>query len=193
MQARRALMLANALTLVRLPLALALACVIDRPAWALVIVAVAAATDAADGPLSRWARRHGAVGDAGAWLDPAADKVFVAIALVAVVARTGAWLPVLLIGARELVLVPLALAYRLWPRRTLRFQAGVVGKLATDAQLVAVGVLVAVPDHVLPFAIAAAAVGLAAVADYVRRAIHGVHASATGSAAGRDTREPSPS
>ena len=190
--ARPAMWLANALTLARVPLAACLVVVLDRPsatlrvaahpgeagvcdrpAWALAIVIAAALSDAADGSVARWARRHGSTSTAGDWLDPAADKLFIVTAVVAIAWRAGAWPIAALIGARELVLVPLVLAYRLWPRRRLHFKAAWVGKIATDVQLVAIGVLVALPAYALPFAIAAGALGLAAVADYARRVMRG--------------------
>lgn len=168
-----AMALATVLTLVRVPLAACLVVVLDRPAWAVAVVVAAALSDAADGPVARWARRHGATSTAGDWLDPAADKVFVATAVIAIAWQAGAWVIAALIGARELVLVPLAFAYRLRRERALHFKATWIGKFATDAQLVAVGVLVAFPAYALPFAIAAAALGLAAVADYARRVTRG--------------------
>jgi len=66
---------ADALTALRFPLA-ALFPLVRSPAWQLAIVAVAAASDVADGFL---ARRYGS-SRAGAVLDPIADKAFMAVA-----------------------------------------------------------------------------------------------------------------
>jgi phosphatidylglycerophosphate synthase len=88
--------------------------------------------------------------------------------------RPAPWI-VVAIAAREVVVVPLALAYRLVPgvRRRLcyDFRAGRPGKLATLAQFAALTAML-FGSGVLPWIAALAGiVGLAAAGDYVRRAL----------------------
>lgn len=165
MTPRREQAIANALTLSRVPLAAAVAATLDRPVVAFALIAVAAATDAADGRVARHARRRGARGTAGDWLDPLCDKLFVSIVAVALGARTGAWGVLAVLGARELAMV--ALAPVAWRRRArLPWRANALGKAATDAQLAALAVLVIAPAYAWPVAALAGALGIAAVARY---------------------------
>ena len=78
---------------------------------ALVIFAIAGASDFVDGEL---ARRFNWRTDFGASADPAADKllVFVVIVVLAVQGHVPVWLPVVVVG-RDLVIVIGAVAYRL--------------------------------------------------------------------------------
>jgi len=160
--------LAHALTLLRIPLALALWWTWGDPVWSVAIVAAAALTDTADGRVARWAQRRGARGpDIGGWLDPAVDKLFVATVLVAIWRQGHDLRVIALIGARELVLVPLVavhLALRK-PHRELRADA--FGKLATIAQFIALCVIALAPDDALPPAVAAGVLGLVAAGHYV--------------------------
>jgi cardiolipin synthase (CMP-forming) len=167
--------LANVLTLSRIPFGIAFWFVADRPIWALAVMIVGGATDLVDG----WvARRRGQAGrnGVGAWLDPVCDKFFVLSMVAALLTsrRPAAWI-VVAIAAREVVVVPLALAYRLLPgvRRRLSydFRAGRPGKLATLAQFAALTAIL-FGSAVLPWIAAlAGVVGLAAAGDYVRRAL----------------------
>src|SRR5215213_6283302 len=95
---------ANAVTLVRiLVLPVLIVLIVDDGAeWpALVLWIVLAGSDVFDGWL---ARRHGAT-RSGAFLDPLADKILVLGAMAALVAKGALWwLPVALIGVRELAL-----------------------------------------------------------------------------------------
>lgn len=99
------LTLANRLTLLRVAIVppLALLVMIEAPAArivALLLFALAAATDYLDG---RIARARNEITDLGRCLDPIADKLLVATVLVALVAADRApWVPVLLIVLREL-------------------------------------------------------------------------------------------
>jgi phosphatidylglycerophosphate synthase len=168
--------LAHTLTLVRLPLALAFWALYGRPPWPIVIVALAAISDWLDGWVARRVLPHGS--SIGGWLDPLADKVFVVVALVAVYVHTHP--PAALIalaGARELAMAPLAtaagLATALGWRAPYPLRASVLGKIATVAQFVAVLAVVAGVDRLAwPAAGLAAVTGLAAVAQYVVRALH---------------------
>jgi Phosphatidylglycerophosphate synthase len=95
--------LPNALTSARALLVLPVIVLVAAgdPAAALAVFAIAAATDAADGPL---ARRGAGATPLGAALDPLADKVLVVGTLLALALRgTAQPLAVLLILGRELV------------------------------------------------------------------------------------------
>jgi phosphatidylglycerophosphate synthase len=164
----RRVWLAHALTLSRIPLGLALWRVWGDPAWSVALLAVGAATDAADGAVARWARRNGLGGpDIGGWLDPAIDKLFVAMVLAAIWSHTHQLAVIALIGARELVLVPLVAVYLALrvPHRPMR--ADVFGKVATIAQLGALCVIAVAPAHAMQAAVVAAVLGLAAAGHYV--------------------------
>lgn len=178
---------AHLLTLTRVPLAALFWLAAPRPTVALVVLAVAATTDLVDGRVARAARRRGATGrfaDAGAWLDPLCDKLFAVTVLAALAIRTGAPLGLLvLIGARELIVGPLAILYRVTPLRRRYhqdFHASRAGKLATAGQFVAIAAIVLALPGTLPLAVAAAALGLVATAGYLR----GAATAATGTAGG---------
>ena len=102
---------------------------------ALIVFAIAAATDALDGPL---ARRRGGTTTLGAALDPLADKVLVVGTLLALALReiAPAWAVLLILG-RELV----AVEVRARSPRVLG--AGVDGKAKTVLQVAAVLALLA--------------------------------------------------
>ena len=167
--------LANVLTLSRIPFGIAFWFVTDRPFWALAVMIVGGATDLVDGAVAR-RRRQAERNGAGAWLDPVCDKFFVLSMMAALLIsrRPAAWI-VVVIAAREVVVIPLALAYRLVPgvRRRLSydFRAGRPGKLATLAQFAALTAML-FGSVVLPWIAALAGiVGLVAAGDYVRRAL----------------------
>lgn len=164
------------LSLSRLPLA---GLVWALPAAAeplLMLMALAALTDYLDGHIARALRTRGVqVPRWGAWLDPLCDKVFSVSVLGALYLR---WeVPVvmlLLLGTRELLLLPLMLAYGLV--RMLRginydFSAALIGKLTTVVQLAAVVMLLVMPPYAAPMVITAAAVGALAAAHYGIRGI----------------------
>jgi phosphatidylglycerophosphate synthase len=178
---------AHALTLSRIPLAVALWWVWGDPEWSIVLIVLAGVTDAADGRIARWVKRRGGTGpDIGGWLDPAVDKLFVAIVLAAIWVRTGRLDVIALVGARELVLVPLTAVYlaRRAPHPPLR--ADVFGKVATVAQFIALCVMAVAPAFALPAAVIAAVLGLVAVGHYVAAAVRDVRARRMGRA-GHDT------
>jgi phosphatidylglycerophosphate synthase len=162
---------AHALTLSRLPIAIALVYAYGRPACAAALIALAAATDAADGTLARALQRRGHTRPAiGGWLDPLVDKLFVAIVIATIGWHTGDLVLVALILAREILLVPVAIAHLARGRSLAGVHAHAIGKAATIAQFVALAVAVAMPPCALPFACAAAALGIAAAIHYARRA-----------------------
>jgi hypothetical protein len=87
--------------------------------WSVALVVLAGVTDAADGRVARWMKRRGGTGpDIGGWLDPAVDKLFVAAVLATIWAHTHDLAVIALVGARELVLVPLTAVYLVLVRRT---------------------------------------------------------------------------
>jgi len=180
----------NVLSLSRFPLGFVFAWALHRggdgPALGAGLTLVAAgATDAIDGA---WARRlalkrRDAAGRGrapfspgrGSWLDPICDKLFVATVLVSLYLEGRAplsWLA--LIGARELLQLPISVVYRALPflRHWLRydFTASVLGKLATIAQFFAVACLLVRPADGLWPARLAAFLGLVALGDYLLRA-----------------------
>ncbi len=164
--------LAHALTLSRLPIAVGLVLAYGQVAWAVALVILAAATDAADGNVARAMQRRGkTTPDIGGWLDPLVDKIFVVIVLVTIWWHTRELSVIALIAAREIALAPLIAIYLVQRRPTSHLHARAIGKAATIAQFAACGVAMAVPAYVLPIAIAAAVLGLAAVIEYVIREI----------------------
>jgi phosphatidylglycerophosphate synthase len=164
--------IAHGLTLSRIPLALALWWVWGDPLWSAVLIGLAALSDAADGRTARWVKRRGGGGpDIGGWLDPAVDKLFVAIVLAALWVETRDIAVIALVGARELVLVPLIAVYlaRRKPHPALR--ADGFGKVATVAQFIALCVIAVAPGYALPAAIVTAVLGLTAAGHYAIWAI----------------------
>jgi len=169
--------LANTLTVARIPLAAVFWATYGRVEWSILVIVLAAATDALDGRIARRARaRSPNAGHAGEWLDPVADKVFVFVVLGSIVAHGDApWALAVLVLARELVIVPLGIAYRFMlvsrPPVEHAFQADALGKATTIVQLAAVLALVTRAPVVGPvLAVAAAVLGLAAAVHYVVRA-----------------------
>jgi phosphatidylglycerophosphate synthase len=170
--------LANGLTVARIPLAAVFWATYGRVEWSILAIVLAAATDALDGRIARRARaRIGAgAGHAGEWLDPVADKIFVFTVAASIVAHGDApWALAVLVLARELVIVPAGIVYRLVlvhrPPVEHAFQADALGKATTIVQLAAVLALVTRAPVVGPvLAVAAAVLGLAAAVHYVVRA-----------------------
>jgi phosphatidylglycerophosphate synthase len=183
------LTLPNLLSLSRIPLGAAFWWVLgprSAPAYgAFAILALAAVTDVLDGYLARRQAADAARGaglevepggGTGAWLDPICDKLFVASVLAAIILRRQPpiWL-VLLILSRELVQLPIAVVYRFLPtlRSWLRydFRASPLGKGATVAQFLAIAGLILSHPWIRLFAFLSFVLGIAAMADYFRRAI----------------------
>ncbi len=137
---------ANAITLARLVLAVPLLVLIARDGASWLAVAgwvVLGATDGLDG----WVARRDGTTRSGAFLDPIADKFLIVGGFIALAVRgTFAWLPVVLIAARE----ALVSAYRVvMGRRGVSVPAKQLGKFKTNVQLVAVGVAVLPPTRSL--------------------------------------------
>ena len=125
----------NAISILRLLLAVPLFLLIldDASSWsALAVWVVLSATDGVDGWL---ARRQGTT-RSGAFLDPLADKVLVLGAMWALVAaEVFSAVPVAVITARE---VAISLFRSYWARRGLAVPATKGGKLKTAVQTLAV-------------------------------------------------------
>jgi cardiolipin synthase len=162
--------LAHALTLLRLPIAVALTQTYGDAAWSVALIALAALTDALDGNVARWMQRRGHTRpDIGGWLDPLVDKIFVLVVLATIWVHTHDVVLIALIAAREIVLVPLVIAYLVRRQPASHLHADAIGKAATIAQFIACAVAVAEPRAALPVAAVAAVLGLAAVVHYVVR------------------------
>jgi cardiolipin synthase len=168
--ASRELVLApNLLSFSRVPLAVVFAFEVGagHERLALATLAVAAATDVADG---YWARRFHQETAIGRVLDPAADKIFFVTAVIALVrAERLAPVALLLLGTREIV--QLMIATVLTARGALvsasaATPASAAGKLTTTLQTAAVAAALVWLDARGPFVIAAAVCGLVAGADY---------------------------
>ena len=166
---------ANALTLCRIPLAIAFCLTYGDRRWSLAIIAAAALTDALDGTVARRARARARlqgmpVSSAGEWLDPVADKLFLA-AVVAMLAIHGTpvWV-ILAIAARELAIIPLGIAHRIVrPHTEHAFKADALGKVTTVVQLAAVASAVAGSPWTRHLVVLAGGLGLTAVVHYVIR------------------------
>jgi CDP-diacylglycerol--glycerol-3-phosphate 3-phosphatidyltransferase len=133
---------ANAVTVLRLLVSPVLFAMIaaDQVSWpATALWAALTLTDGLDGYI---ARRHGAT-RSGAFLDPLADKVLVFGAL-AVLVATGEfwWVPVALIGLREL---GISLYRSYWGRRGLAVPARRGAKVKTVVQELAVAAVICPP------------------------------------------------
>lgn len=130
---------ANQLTLLRMVLipVMALFVIYQRLGWAVVTFIVAALTDAFDGLL---ARRAGQKTTLGAWLDPVADKLLVAAALISLVqvGRVEAWIVVVIIG-REFAITGLR---GVSAAQGMVVGASDLGKYKTFAQYLAVTLLI---------------------------------------------------
>lgn len=156
---------ADALTALRFPLAV-LFPIASAPAWQLAIVAVAAASDVADGIL---ARRLGS-SRAGEILDPIADKVFMVTAFVTI-ARRGLleWYELLGVLLRDLLAV-LGFVATWLLRRPVAVPARAGGKAVTIAQLLTLVAAIAESPLVRPLAWATAGIAVYALWDYGRTA-----------------------
>ena len=162
--------LAHALTLLRLPIAVGLTQTYGNTAWSVALIALAALTDALDGNVARCMQRRGHMRpDIGGWLDPLVDKIFVVVVLATIWVHTQDVVLIAMIAAREIVLVPLVIAYLVRRKSTSHLHADAIGKAATIAQFVACAVAVAAPREAIPVAAVAALLGLMAVGHYIVR------------------------
>jgi cardiolipin synthase len=132
--------LPNALSVLRLlgvPLFLWLLLGPQADGWAIVVLMVAGITDWADGKLAKWLNQYSRL---GALLDPAADRLYIVCALIALALReiVPVWVVALLVG-RELVLGVALLVLRRYGYPPL--QVHYLGKAATLLLLYAFPVL----------------------------------------------------
>jgi CDP-diacylglycerol--glycerol-3-phosphate 3-phosphatidyltransferase/cardiolipin synthase len=157
---------ADALTVARVPLAIAFVFV-DDAGWRIAILAIASATDFADGLV---ARRWGG-SRLGAFLDPVADKLFMACAF-GVVLVSGALSPLEILGvlARD-VAAAIAFVATLLLRRPAAIPARLGGKAVTICQLLTIFAFLAGSALLRPLAWATAAVAIYAIWDYQRVAL----------------------
>ena len=139
--------LPNALTLIRILLVpvLVVALTVESPGGstiAALVFAVAALTDGLDGYV---ARSRQAVTTFGKVMDPVADKLMIAAALISLVSldRLAAWVAMVII-AREFAVSGLRIAAS---QQGVVIPASSLGKLKTIVQVTAVLALIAAPDH----------------------------------------------
>lgn len=154
---------ADAFTVVRIPLAFAFIAVSDMT-WRLAILAAASASDFADGFV---ARRFGG-SRLGGFLDPVADKLFMACAF-GVVWASQALAPLEILGVlgRDLA-AAVAFVITLVLRRPATIPARLGGKAVTIGQLLTLLAFVLGSVFLRPLAWATAGVALFAIWDYVR-------------------------
>jgi cardiolipin synthase len=137
----------NALSVLRLlgvPLFLWLLLGPQADGWALIVLMVSGFTDWLDGKLARWLDQGSRL---GALLDPAADRLYIVAALIALALReiVPLWMVVLLLG-RELVLGIALLVLRVYGYPPL--QVHYLGKAATLLLLYAFpGLLIAYGEN----------------------------------------------
>ncbi len=112
--------------------------------WALVLFAAASITDLFDGKV---ARKYNMVTDFGKFLDPLADKILVAAALVCFteLGWTAAWVTVVIL-AREFVVSGLRLAAASSEKKTV-IAANIWGKVKTASTMAAIVIILAM--HIL--------------------------------------------
>ena len=164
------LWIAHALTLSRIPLGMELVYAYGDAPLAVALIAIAALTDTLDGNVARALQRRGYTEPAiGGWLDPLMDKVFVAIVLGVIWFHSRDLTVILLIGARELFILPLAAFYLAKHRPVREVHADGFGKATTIAQFVAVAVVVGHPPWAHAAAIVAAVLGAITGVHYVAR------------------------
>jgi CDP-diacylglycerol---glycerol-3-phosphate 3-phosphatidyltransferase len=139
--------LPNALTLIRILLVpvLVVALTVETPGGstiAAIVFAIAALTDGLDGYI---ARSRQSVTTFGKVMDPVADKLMIAAALISLVSldRLAAWVAMVII-AREFAVSGLRIAAG---QQGVVIPASGLGKVKTIVQVVAVLALIAASDH----------------------------------------------
>jgi cardiolipin synthase len=154
---------ADAITLLRIPLAVAFP-LATGTAVRLVILGLAAGTDLGDG----WVARRFGGSRIGAVLDPIADKLFVAVAF-AVVLISGrlSWYEVVGVLSRDIVATT-AFVLTLLTGRATAVPARLGGKAVTLLQMVTLVFFVLGAPRLHELAWATAAVGMYATYDYMQ-------------------------
>jgi len=113
----------------------------SAPLWATIVFVVASVTDWLDGYI---ARKWDQTSPFGAFIDPVADKLIVAVALVLVLYKTPTWyivIPVVIIIGREITVS----ALREWMAELGQRNAvkvSYVGKLKTAFQMISIACLI---------------------------------------------------
>jgi cardiolipin synthase len=155
--------IADGVSASRVPLAIAFVLVGDAR-WRLAILAAAAATDLLDGQI---ARRFGS-SRLGAFVDPLADKLFMACAF-GVVAFSGRLEPFEIAGVliRDIV-AAIAFLFTSVSGRPAAIPARIGGKAVTVGQVLTMAAFLLGSPYLRPMAWATAAVGLYAIWDYQR-------------------------
>jgi cardiolipin synthase len=159
-QGRPALTVADFLSAVRIPLAVAFP--LASEGWRIVVLAAAAGSDLLDGQL---ARRFGS-SRFGAVIDPVADKLFMASAF-GVVAFSGRleWYEILGVLLRDIV-ATIAFVATFLSRRPRAIPARAGGKAVTVAQVLTLLAFLFDSPHLRELAWATAAVAIYAIWDY---------------------------
>ena len=162
--------IADAVTALRIPLAVTFP-LTENHGLQLAIVAAAAASDFVDG---RLARRLGP-SRVGAVLDPIADKLFMLAAFLTV-AHHGllSWWEIVLVLSRD-IMAGLGTLGTLFLGRPLALPARAGGKAVTVCQLLTLVAYIAESSLVRPLAWATAAISVYAIWDYGRAAARAVH------------------
>jgi CDP-diacylglycerol--glycerol-3-phosphate 3-phosphatidyltransferase/cardiolipin synthase len=152
---------ADVLTALRLPMAVAFV-LLPSEGGRLVVLSLAAATDLLDG----WLARHLGGSRLGAFLDPVADKLFMAAAF-AVVALSGRleWYEILGVLLRDLV-ATLAFLVTLGTGRAASIPARLGGKAVTVGQVLTIFAFLLGSPLLRPLAWATGAVAIYAIWDY---------------------------
>ena len=157
------LLIPYVLSWVRVPLAVVFFFVCSEPWLAILVLLLTGLTDWLDGFL---ARRVGAPNAHGRVLDPAMDKVFVLVALVALLHH--GYLEVfeaVFVLSRDLFTVALTLVCYPWIRKRMQIRSRPVGKLVTNLQFATI-LAALLRFAVTPFAVVTLVLSLLAIADY---------------------------
>lgn len=172
--AGRALNWANAVSLSRIPLAVAFL-MTERAGARVALLLAAAASDYVDGWLARRWRQGSRLGEI---LDPATDKVFVIVTLAAFL-RDGtlALRELLILLARDLATVT-AFGVALLLRLPLRFRARFSGKVVTVLQIATVVVLTTRPAAATAAILITGLASAWAIIDYLRAGARSLRAGA---------------
>jgi phosphatidylglycerophosphate synthase len=159
-QGRPAWTVADVLSALRIPLAIIFP--LASNTWRLVVLAAAAASDLLDGQL---ARRFGS-SRFGAFIDPVADKLFMASAF-GVVAFSGRleWYEIAGALLRDIV-ATIAFVATLFSYRPRAIPARVGGKAVTVAQVLTLLAFLTGSPHLRELAWATTAIGIYAIWDY---------------------------
>jgi CDP-diacylglycerol--glycerol-3-phosphate 3-phosphatidyltransferase/cardiolipin synthase len=178
-RARDLLLVPSLLSLMRLPLAASFPYLVDRPWAALAVLAAAGVSDVLDG---WYARRHAQTTAMGAVVDPIADKTFVSVVVLTLLARGDLSLPeAALLAAREIGEAPLVAWVALRARRAPPVappagredasapRANVPGKLATAMQFATVAAALFGAPLRLELALATGVLGAIAAVRYWQR------------------------